>query len=230
MKLKLTLFALACAATVAGCSTSSPYAGQEKEYGYVFKEGKTLTEAEVAKRDELLKDTFKLNIVSVVDTRTPEFLSPLEDESIIYDYDPADLLNGLESYVGSVMNRHTARGSDKSTQLYMEVGIHKFKTTVEHMWFNRYGKYVADIELDVLVRDDKSRVIYKDRIEMRRDMNRYSYKSAFPSDKQDRREMKALVKNVMDGLTVDLGWDLRQAFKKYRKYQKNKDKKGWFNF
>lgn len=218
MKIKPTLLALACAVSFTACAERSPYASQQPEYGFALHADEETYYDDKAKKEKLERETFKLNLIRVTDLRAPDSRAPLEEDYVIYDYQPGKLLSGLTDYIKSSMNKHMARGSADSQQLFLEVDVKKFQTSIEHMWFNRYGKYVVDIEMDVLVRDAKSRVLLRETVAERKDVKRYSYKGEMPTVKRDEREIKKVVKMVMDELTIDTGWMVHKAFNKQRKY------------
>ncbi|MFT7434160.1 MAG: hypothetical protein ACI9TY_001808 [Alphaproteobacteria bacterium] len=216
MKITKILITLVLVLNLTACS-SSPFT-QGPEYGFALDWDEISFESDAAKNDTLKEEQFKLNLTRVTDLRSPEDRVPSDTSNIIYDYRPDHLVNGLEGYVKSSVNKYMNYPDDAQTQLGLEIDIKKFKTTVEHAWFKRYGQYRVDAEFEFLVRDADSRVLMRETVVVGDSQWRQAFKGALPSAKRDRNEMKKLVKTMMSDITLDLGWMVHSAFNQQRKY------------
>lgn len=217
MNIKNLVLTAACLLAVAACSKPSSFQSGA-EYGFALDWNEISYKNDEAKKSALKKEQFKLNLLRVTDLRGPEARSPLEKNGMIYEYRPNQLVNGMEDYVFSSMNKYMRYSKDASVQLGLEVNIKRFETSIEHVFLNRLGEYRVNVELEFLVRDEDSRIIMREIVAVDDSKNRYPVKGSIPSSKRDRKEMKSLAKKVMADITLDMGWMVHNAFNKQRKY------------
>lgn len=217
MKFKGHLFALGCAVILSACASKSPFE-KEVEYGFALDWNDITYRSDAAKKDAMRDEQFRLNLHRVTDLRLPEDRIVLDDEHIIHDYQPSELVKGLEDYVHSSINKYMVYPNDADIQLGLEVDIKKFHAAIEYGFFMRQGKYVADVEVEILVRDEQSKVLMRETVVVKREKGRGNFKGNLPSASRDKKEMRKILKGMMQELTLDIGWAVHKAFDEQRKY------------
>lgn len=217
MKFKNCFLALSLAVGLTACASTSPFE-KEVEYGFSLDWNDIVYQSDPAKRDTMREEQFRLNLLRVTDLRVPNDRIILDEEHIIHDYQPSSLVRGLESYVASSLNKYMTYPDDAGIQLGLELDIKKFHTAIEHAWFQRHGKYIVDIEVEFLVRDEQSRILMRETIGVTKDMARGTFKGILPSAERDKKEMRKILKEVMQDLTLDIGWSVHKAFDQQRKH------------
>ena len=217
MKFKGHILALGLGVMLAACAQKSPFE-RSAEYNFALDWNDVTYRSDAAKLDAMREEQFRLNLLRVTDLRAPQERIILDKEETIRDYEPSELVAGLESYVASSLNKYMTYPSDAAIQLGLEVDIKKFQTAIEYGFFQRQGKYVVNVEAEYMVRDEQSRVLIRDRVKVGKNVARGNFKGSLPTDARDRAEMKKVLKDVMQDLSLDIGWSVHKAFDEQRKY------------
>lgn len=217
MKFKGHLLALGLGIMLAACAQKSPFESSA-EYNFSLDWNDVTYRSEAAKLDAMREEQFRLNLLRVTDLRAPKERIILDDEETIRDFEPSELVAGLEGYIASSLNKYMTYPSDAAIQLGLEVDVKKFKTAIEYGFLQRQGKYVVDVEVEYMVRDEQSRVLIRDSVHIYKDVARGTFKGTLPKDSRDRAEMKKVLKDVMQDLSLDIGWSVHRAFDEQRKY------------
>jgi hypothetical protein len=217
MKFKNCLLALSLAVGLSACASTSPFE-QKVEYGFSLDWNDIVYQSDHAKKDTMREEQFKLNLLRVTDLRMPEDRIVLDEEHVIHDYQPAELVRGLEGYVSSSLNKYMSYPDNAGIQLGLELDIKKFHTAIEHGFLQRHGQYIVDIEVEFLVRDEQSRVLLREIVAVSKDVARGTFKGTLPSAARDKKEMRKILKEAMQDLTLDIGWTVHKAFDQQRKH------------
>ena len=217
MNFKGHFLALGLGVMLTACAQTSPFE-RNAEYNFALDWNDVTYRSDAAKVDTMREEQFKLNLLRVTDLRSPKERLVLDEEHVIHNYQPATLVKGLEDYVYSSLNKYMAYPNDADIQLGLEVDVKKFYTAIEYGFLQRQGKYVVDIEVEILVRDEKSKVLMREMVDVSKEVARGTFKGQLPSAARDEREMRSILKGVMKDLTLDIGWAVHKAFDEQRKY------------
>lgn len=217
MKFKGHLLALGLSVMLTACAQKSPFESSA-EYNFALDWNDVTYRSDAAKKDVMREEQFRLNLLRVTDLRPPQERIILDDEETIRTFEPSDLVSGLESYVASSLTKYMTYPNDAEIQLGLEIDVKKFKTAIEYAFLQRQGQYIVDVEVEYLVRDEQSRVLIRDKVDVSKSVARGTFKGDLPKDAQDRSEMRKLLKDVMQQVSLDIGWSVHNAFDQQRKY------------
>ena len=186
---------------------------------------------DLAKARSLAKMPYSFELVRFHDRRTPQERSSMVEEGVIYEYTPDQLMRGVESYMGSSLKRFLTFGPQKEEVFKMEYELRRLRTYIGSGSFvsGMFGKYRAIMEVDVIARDEDSRVIFKDTVKLEADESRRSDAGRHPSAQKDSQEMEGLIRRLTRKLAIHSAWKVRKIAGNHRKPYVNYDEQVWEN-
>ena len=104
-------------------------------------------------------------------------------------------------------------GPQKPTQYYAELILKDARVYITHgnMLAGRWGQYHVELEMDAVVRDRASNVMFRAPMKVDHKRKRHSVDGRHPSTKVDRRRVMKVLDEAFQVLGLDLAWNVRRA-------------------
>lgn len=163
---------------------------------------------------KLLESPFRLQVVNFVDGRRPSNMAPMTDSDILYEYDPNDLMNGVQYRLPVMFERQFARSSGNVEPTYMvELELRELRTSINTggLKSGRFGRYDVALEVAITVRRQDSYVLLEKTYPVELDKVRRSQDGRGPSAEADRQRLIKLVDDATGRIAQQVGWHMREA-------------------
>lgn len=176
-------------------------------------EGIGFTEREPTEREKLIaKSDFSIELVRFEDTRRPRSIGIDARDSVIYDYDPDQLLQSVSYKMPTLINKYLAY-KPKLTKHYKaeaELLVLNSRIYTGDLLSGKMGRYTVHLEANVLVRRPDSFVAVNKLYAVNRVEKRQTFDGRPPTKEMDRARMYDLVEDAVRGMAEEVAWDLRQ--------------------
>ena len=224
--IKNAAVAICLTAILSGCSKGynwTPFTwGQDKgvEYGVALDSDNLIYRDTGAKIGALKRSNFTIDLIRFTDARIPENFENMVSDEVIYEYVPDKIMHGVGSYLAPTINHYLKYGKRKENIYKMEVELKRVRTFIRTGDFlsGPFGKYVAALEGDVVIRDEDSKVIMQTSIQVVNEEKRKAIDGSHPNMKQDRKAMMIAVRNGAKTFALKSAWGLRKNLGERGKY------------
>jgi hypothetical protein len=186
---------------------------RQTNYGFPADETGPWTEHEATGRERAIAASdFSVELVRFTDARRARSLEAETPDQLIHQYDPDELMQGLNYRVPNILERYLAYKPRMQKNYKVEVTLTKLLTLVKTgtMWSGSWGRYSVDMELQVIARRDDSTVVMQRTYSLHDEQARSSNLGRGPSKERDRARMYDLTESMMRKICEQIGWDLRQ--------------------
>lgn len=200
---------------LAACADGPSLNGISRETSYGFPSDETgpWTEHEATAREKTIAASdFSVELVRFTDERRARSLEAETPDQLVHQYDPDELLQGINYRVPNMLERYLAYKPRMQKNYKVEVSLTKLLTLVKtgNLWSGSWGRYSVDMELQVIARRDDSTVVMQRTYTLHDEQPRSSNLGRGPSKERDRARMYDLTESMMRKICEQVGWDLRQ--------------------
>lgn len=216
-KLNAPMMAAMAAFALAGC-TDLPewFPGVRPPIDrYPVYEGAGFTERKPTEKERILaKSDFSLEVVRFEDSRRPRSTAYLSPDSVIYEYEPDELMQGVKFRLPVLLNKYLAYRSKSPKHYFVEVELLYLKPTIitGTFWDGRdMGRYSMDMEVRVLARRPDSQVAVFRTNKIHLEQPRQTYNGRDPSKEMDRARTYDLIEDGIRQLAEEIAWDIRMT-------------------
>lgn len=184
---------------------------------------------DLSKVKTLSKRPYSFELVRVHDRRVPEAKSLHLEDKVIYEYVPDKLLRGVEGYVGSALKRYLTFGPQQDVVFKVEYELRDLRTYIGtgDVSVGSFGRYIVELEADVIVRDEDTNVIFADTLNVEADSKREPIKGQHPAAVIDEKAMDALMRKVTRKVAIHTGWKVHGIVKDTKTPYVNSDEDIW---
>lgn len=161
---------------------------------------------------EAMKDEpFDVRLVRYADGRLASNEVPLTIDEIIYEYNNDNLLQGVNVRLPGLMQSHFAFGVRNEQYYTVEMKLKHLRNYIRTgtMLTTRFGSYVSEVEVDMLVRDMDSTVLLNETYASEFVTKRDPVGGRHPSKDQDRKAMRTNLDEALKRIAYRTVWDVR---------------------
>lgn len=179
----------------------------------------------VTQKEALLaKSDFSVDIIRFTDLRRPRSLEIENPDQLVAYYEPDTLLHGVSTQVPALLNKYLAYRPKKEKHYKVEITLKRMKTLIETgtFWSGTWGRYVTDVDLEVVVRRPDSRVVLAKHYLAYKEQPRKGEGGYGPSKERDRSRLFDLTETSLREISTNIGWDIRQLDARHWNVAKDK--------
>ena len=167
----------------------------------------------------IAQNNFDLEIIRFTDARLPAGRVPLENPRVIYEYDPEDLLNGVNYRIPVLLDKNFDLTNVPEPIYKVEVDLLKLRTYISTggLWEGKHGKYNIELETLITVREPNSAIIFQENYDIDLTDKRYAGNARSPSAKYDQQSMFNLTEAAIRQIAQKVAWRMRAAHNKRMK-------------
>ncbi|MCP5405443.1 MAG: hypothetical protein H6922_04385 [Pseudomonadaceae bacterium] len=180
---------------------------------YPAYEGVGYTNREPTEREKLIaKSDFSVELVRFEDVRRPRSTVPHPRDTVIYEYQPDELLQGIAYKAPVLLSKHMEYKTPAEKNYKVEVELEKLRTYIATgtILTGHFGQYTVELEARVLARRPDSQVVVYRPYTLTLTEKRNSFNARNPTKEMDRARMYDLSEDAFRRLSEDVMWDLRQ--------------------
>ena len=195
IKWQAMVLAAACTLGLAACS-SAPARMDESSYRIAPFSGST---------------DYTVKTILLEDERYPQSFTPEQADDVIYEYNPDELLDGVQYRLPVLFDKHfpgnrNLRDADSVRLYYAEIEVNHLRTMIRTATFDtpsHFGRYVAELEVTVTIRLPDSTTLVRKSYSDREEIRRLSYSGRSPSAEMDRRRLYTMVEELVAKMAED---------------------------
>ncbi|PIZ31900.1 MAG: hypothetical protein COY40_00820 [Alphaproteobacteria bacterium CG_4_10_14_0_8_um_filter_53_9] len=189
-------------------------------------EGAGFTDRLPTEKERILsRKDFSIEVASVKDDRRPRSDAMDATDTIIYEYEPNDLLQGVTYRAPVLINKYLTYGPKKTKHYLADIKMHKMKAQIISGTFlkgGHNGQYRVILEGEIQARRAESSLIVLNQpfayelVQARR-----SFDGRHPSAEMDRARTYDLMEDAFRKLAERIAWQIRQQDARYWNIEKD---------
>ncbi len=204
------ILASGIALTLSGCLVTIPGTDQKLFGAGGFK--KQLSFSDLRGVESAMKsEPFDIRLIRYSDERPASNMVELTTDDIIYEYNNDDLTQGVDVRLPGLVQSHFNFGVRNDRFYTVEMTLKHFRNYIQTGTFltTRFGSYVSEIEVEMLVRDMNSNVLFRDTYPSEYVIKRPAVDGRHPGEKHDRKMMLKTMNEAVKRVSYRTVWDVR---------------------
>jgi hypothetical protein len=160
---------------------------------------------------KIAESDFMLEVIRFTDNRRPRQWAPDVGQDVIYEYNPDDLLSGVNYRFPVLLEKHFGITEAQRLVYLVEIELKALRTVIRTggLRSGRWGEYDVDLEADVLVRRPDSSILMQETYDVRLDRTRRSTTGRSPSSELDKQRMFDLTEAAIRKVAQQTAWKVR---------------------
>ncbi len=156
-------------------------------------------------------EPFDVRLIRYADERPGSNMVPLGTDDIIYEYDNDQLTQGVDVRLPGLVQSHFNFGVRNDHFYTVEMSLKHFRNYIQTgtILTTRFGSYVSEVEIEMLVRDINSNVLFRDTYSSEFVTKRPPVDGRHPNEKQDRKKMLETMNEAVKRIAFRTVWDIR---------------------
>ncbi len=157
------------------------------------------------------RESFDVRLIRYADDRPGSNMIPLGTDDVIYEYNNDQLTQGVDERLPGLVQSHFNFGVRNDHFYTVEMSLKHFRNYIQTGTFltTRFGSYVSEVEVEMLVRDMNSNVMFRETYSSEFVNKRSAVDGRHPNEKQDRKMMLQTMNEAIKRIAYRTVWDVR---------------------
>jgi hypothetical protein len=160
---------------------------------------------------KIAESDFMLEVIRFTDARRPRQWAPDVGQDVIYEYNPDELLSGVNYRFPVLLEKHFGITQAQRLVYLVEVELKELRTAIRTggIRSGQWGEYDVKLEADVLVRRPDSSILMQETYDVRLDRTRRSKIGRSPAADLDKQRMFDLTEAAIRKVAQQTAWKVR---------------------
>jgi hypothetical protein len=204
---------------VTGC-TPLTFGPEDKRLGVAVTEESIFFHDLEALETNLKNEVFNVKVINISDDRGPSNFADEISDRVIHEYRPEQLTMGLTPYLKAALHAKLQFNKKQETEFFAEYTLKDVRTQIVSgdFWSGKYGYFEATVNMDVIIRDETSKVLVQKSLSTTGKVPRKVAKGRHPTEQMDRKAMLDTLNLSLKKIALLSGWELRQTLNGTRDY------------